>query len=108
MSLEQCPRISVDSLIREVKKELKVSLLQSRLEAMGVRIELCSSDTRFNGKRIWFKCPICKSRVGVLFYHPISQLMGCRVCVGVDYKDRRFKGMAEQSKTLTKVSYNKG
>ena len=108
LSLEQCPRMSVDSLIREVKQELKESLLHSKLEAMGVKIELCSSNTRFKGKRIWFKCPVCKSRVGILFYHPISEYIGCRKCVGADYKDRRYKGMVEQTKTLTKVSYNKG
>lgn len=97
ITVEQCPKIAINSLLREVRTELKCFILKSKLEAMGVEIELSSSPTRFNGLRLWFKCPICKLRVGVLFLHPVNELLACRLCLGIDYKARRFKGMLEQN-----------
>jgi hypothetical protein len=33
--------------------------------------------------------------VGILYVHPITHAVGCRTCLGLEYRKRRFKGMAE-------------
>lgn len=70
-------------------------MITSQLKLMGVDIELIATETKFNGVRFWFKCPQCERRVGVLFKHPITQAIGCRLCLNLHYRKQRYKGMAE-------------
>jgi hypothetical protein len=46
---------------------------------------------------LWFKCPLCGSRVGVLFRHPAANTVGCRRCLKLEYRKRRYKGMVENT-----------
>lgn len=92
---ENCRKIEISEILREVKRKLKRQLLKSEIEAEGIAIELTESKTGFGGKRNWFACPICKRRVGVLYKHPVSQGLGCRRCLRLDYRKHRFKGMIE-------------
>lgn len=92
---DQCRQISVESYLKKVKRELKKSLINFQIELEGVNIELATSFTGYKGLRYWFKCPLCGNRVGVLFKHPISQILGCRMCLGLEYRCRRYKGMLE-------------
>lgn len=96
---EQCPKITINTFLDIVKKKLKVELLEVEIKSAGWDIDLVSSSTANGGKRIWFSCPLCESRVGVLYTHPISQLLGCRKCLNLDYSSRRYRGMLEQSMT---------
>lgn len=92
---ENCFKIKVDDLVNKAQKELKIRLLQSQIQALGVDIVLTTSKTKFNGERIWFLCPNCEKRVGILYKHPSEQVIGCRTCLGLKYKAQRFKGMVE-------------
>lgn len=94
---ENCQKISINSLMSEVRKELKVAILQTKLEVMGINVEITSTPTRYKGSRLWFKCPQCNSRVGILFQNPLNGLLGCRLCTGVVYRKQRFKGMLEEN-----------
>jgi hypothetical protein len=69
--------------------------MTSQLKMMGIDVELIAAETRFNGVRFWFKCPLCQRRVGVLFKHPLSQAIGCRLCLNLRYRKQRYKGMIE-------------
>jgi predicted RNA-binding Zn-ribbon protein involved in translation (DUF1610 family) len=60
-------------------------------------IELTPSRTAFGGIRYWFKCPNCGDRVGMLFVQPITRVIGCRKCLGLEYRSRKYKGMIENS-----------
>jgi hypothetical protein len=60
-------------------------------------ISLTVSKTRFNGLRYWFSCPMCQRRVGVLYVHPLTSEVGCRHCLKLDYRSRRYKGMIENN-----------
>ena len=62
---------------------------------MGIDIELIATETKFNGMRFWFKCPQCERRVGVLFKHTITEIIGCRICLNLHYRKQRYKGMVE-------------
>ncbi len=93
--VEECQKISVNGYLRKAKDKLKKSLIACELEIQGMAIELTFSKTKFNGTRYWFKCPCCKKRVGVIFIHPINQKIGCRTCLNLEYKKRRYKGMVE-------------
>lgn len=70
-------------------------LLMSEVEMAGIQLELITSKTGFGGVRYWFKCPLCDRRVGVIFRHPISGQIGCRLCLGLEYRQRRYRGMIE-------------
>jgi hypothetical protein len=65
----------------------------------GIKVELTTSKTYVGGVRYWFKC-LCGRRVGVLFVHPISNILGCRECLGLEYRKRRYKGMEEVKKII--------
>jgi hypothetical protein len=95
--VEDCQRLSISSYLRKAKEKLKDVLINAEIELENLLIELAVSQTRFNGIRYWFKCPQCKGRVGTLFIHPLTKIIGCRECLKLEYKSRRYKRMIENS-----------
>jgi hypothetical protein len=93
--VEECQKIEINSFLRKAKLSLKDTLLKSEITAQGIMLELITSKTGFGGLRFWFKCPICKRRVGTLFAHAVGQNLGCRGCLGLQYRKIRYKGMIE-------------
>lgn len=93
--VEQCRKIRLSDFIRKSKEQIKESLLLASIEADGYNILLNSSITGFGGTRFWFSCPICNKRSGVLYKHPISQILGCRQCLRLDYRKHRYGKMIE-------------
>ena len=88
-------KININDLVRQAQKELKLRLVEGRIEALGINITLSTTQTRFNGKRLWFMCPICNRRTGILYQHSSSERIGCRACLNLKYKKQRFSGMLE-------------
>lgn len=95
--VEECQKISVNLFLREARCGLKKTLISSKLEAQGLAVQLTTSKTGFGGIRYWFECPICKVRIGVLYAHPLNQQIGCRQCLGLEYRKIRYKGMIEMT-----------
>ena len=77
---------------------MKETLIASQIEAADLTVRLTTSRTRF-GERRWFECPACKRRAGVLYQHPLSQVVACRTCLNLKYRKSRYKGMAEEKIT---------
>jgi len=92
---DQCQEIRVADFVRKAKQGLKEALLQSSIEAEGYKLLLNKSKTGYGGERYWFLCINCRKRVGVLYKHPVSEVLGCRTCLGLDYRSHRYKGMIE-------------
>ncbi len=95
--VDECQKISITTYIRQAKAKLKNALLMSTLEMDSKAIELTPSKTSFHGERYWFKCPKCSKRAGTLFVHPLNHEIGCRKCLNLEYRSRRYKGMIEES-----------
>lgn len=95
--VERCQKISVNSYIQEANLILKKAILTSKMN----NVELTTSKTHFNGIRFWFVCPLCKSRSGTLFVHPINSDIGCRKCFGLKYSKSRYKGMVESTDNIS-------
>jgi len=93
--VEECQKIKIKDFLRVCRTELKKVILNSEIETRGLNIGLATSKTCFNGIRFWFVCPMCQKRAGVLFSHPITAGIGCRTCLDLDYRKRRYKGMIE-------------
>lgn len=93
--VDECQQISINTFIRRAKIQLKKTLISSQIEMSGVSIHLAISVTGNGGLRFWFECPLCKKRVGVLYTHPLNQNVGCRKCLGLEYRNQRYKGMVE-------------
>jgi len=91
--VEHTQRVEIDDLVRRARKGLKPRLLEAQIEASGLKVALTTSKTRFGGLRIWFLCPVCNSRRGIIY--KIGEQIGCRLCLGLKYKKQRYKGMAE-------------
>jgi hypothetical protein len=70
------------------------TLLAAEIEAAGTPLSFTTSQSTY-GLRYWLKCPSCAKRAGNLYVHPITAIVGCRTCLGLEYRKRRFKGMAE-------------
>lgn len=95
--VELTEKINVNDLVRQAQKEFKIRFLQAQIEALGIEVQLATSKTRFNGDRLWLICPFCNKRVGTLYKHPSKDLVGCRHCLNMKYKNQRFKGMVESN-----------
>lgn len=93
--VENCQKIKINDFIRSSNEQLKELIIKSSLEAEGFSILLNSSRTGFGGTRLWFSCPICDKRAGILYRHPTSQILGCRTCLKLDYKKHRYSKMIE-------------
>lgn len=93
--VEECQKIRIKSFLKECKSSLKQAIVKSELDVQGKSIPLTSTATGNGGCRYFFICPRCSRRVGVLFNHPLLQEVGCRLCLGLEYKNRRYKGMIE-------------
>lgn len=93
--VEDCHKIKIDDLVRACRAQLKRMALDVEIQQLGLKIDLATSPTRFNGTRFWFACPLCNKKVGVLFQHPHDNRVGCRTCLGLEYAKRRYKGMLE-------------
>lgn len=95
--VEECQKIRIETFLKSYRNKLKELILSYELEALGIRIELTTSKTCYNGTRFWFKCPLCEKRVGVLLKHPLTDQIGCRQCLNLEYRKRLYKGMVEQN-----------
>jgi hypothetical protein len=93
--VEECQKIAISSYLREANDGLRAALISSKLKMEDVSVSLTTSKTVFGGLRYWFKCPICARRAGTLFLHPVTSQIGCRTCLGLEYRSRRYKGMIE-------------
>ena len=94
---EQCQKIKISDFVKSSKEQLKEVLLRSSLEAEGYNVLLSRSKTGFGGSRFWFSCPLCNKRIGVLYKHPVSQILACRTCLGLDYRKHRDGKLTESS-----------
>ncbi len=94
--VENCQKISIVDFSREAKRKMKESFLLAEIEVAGINVGLSTSKTHMGGRRYWFKCP-CGKRVGTLFVHPVSHILGCRACLRLEYRKRRYKGMIESN-----------
>lgn len=93
--VEDCQRVGIKPFLKKYKSNLKGLILSSEIELLDKNIKLTSSKTGNGGHRYWFICPSCQKRMGILFYHPLSHHIGCRTCLNLEYRKRRFKGMIE-------------
>ena len=93
--VEECLKIKIEDFLKRYRHKLKEFILNSELEAAGWNFKLTTSKTHYNGIRLWFKCPVCGLRVGVVFVHPQTNMVGCRRCLQLEYRKRRYKGMIE-------------
>ena len=98
--VEECQKIRIEDFLKSYRNKLKELILTSELEALGLKIELATSKTCYNGIRFWFKCPLCERRVGVLLKYPLTNEIGCRQCLNLEYRKRKYKGMIEGENLL--------
>ncbi len=92
---ENTQRININDLVSQALKELKLRLVEAQIEALGYSVSFTTSRTRFNGNRLWFICPFCSRRVGILYQQVTIKSLACKSCLGLKYKKQRFKDMIE-------------
>jgi len=64
--------------------------INGEVQKSGVRVPLDYTDCNYGGQRIWWKCPNCYRRVGVLYLSHFH--LRCRTCLNLTYRDRQAKG----------------
>ena len=92
---DSIPKVSINRLVGQVKREFKAKLMQSQIKVLGLRVGLTTSKTRFSGDRLWFVCPLCNRRCESIYRHGSREIVGCRHCLNVRYRKQRYKGMIE-------------
>jgi hypothetical protein len=94
--VEDCERVAISDFFKLYKEKLKIMLMHMELDMLGiVNVRITSSKIKSGGTRYWFVCPFCSKRAGVLFRHPIENRVGCRKCLKLEYRKRRYRGMIE-------------
>lgn len=93
--VEDCQGVSIKGLLDQYKVALKTQTLSANIGSQD--ISLTTSKAGISGIRYWFSCPLCQRRVGIIYVHPITNQVGCRHCLGLDYRSRRYKGMVENN-----------
>lgn len=93
--VENCQKIRVDEVIGQAISQTKQHIVEAGVQISDHSVQLTTTKTQFGGQRAWFICPICQRRCGVLLQHPISNEIGCRRCLGLGYRNQRYKGMVE-------------
>jgi hypothetical protein len=91
--VESYQKLNINELVDNAQKQLKLRLVEAQIDVLGITINLMTSKTRFNGERIWFQCPRCNRRSGIILRN--ENLIGCRQCLSLKYKKQRYKGMIE-------------
>lgn len=91
-TVESCQKISVNQLVRTATKDLKKRIVEAQIEALGIPVSLTTSKTKFSGTRLWFECPACGRRVGVI-YKNHSNVLGCLKCLRLIYQQQKYRGM---------------
>ena len=95
ITVENCRRISVSEYLKHLGTKCEEVVLGSVVEVMRTTAHLTATPVHFGGVRFWFLCPHCACRIGVLLIHPLAARVGCRRCLDVEYRAKRFKGMVE-------------
>lgn len=95
ITLEQCQKFDINTLVREFARNSKKMLVEGQIKSLGRQISCTTTKTNYSGKRLWFICPSCNRRVGTVYLHPITNVVGCCKCLRLPYKSSRFKGMIE-------------
>jgi hypothetical protein len=88
-------KINVNDLVRQASKEVKLRLLEGKVEVLGLDLDFTTTKTRLGGERLWFVCPQCGRRVGVIYKQASQEKIGCFRCLNLKYRKQRFKGMLE-------------
>ncbi len=88
--LENCQKIRINDYIRQARNSLKKAIIEAQITADGQNITFTTSTSHLGGSRLWFECPACKSRVGIIYKNPINLQLMCRKCIGALYKKQRY------------------
>lgn len=90
---ENYQKIRIEDYLRQARNSLKKAIVEAQITAGEHTITLTTSKTHYGGDRLWFECPQCNKKRGVLYLSPIDRRMVCRKCIGLIYRQQRFKGM---------------
>ncbi len=94
--VEECQKIRIDTVVRQARKDILGTLIHGMVEIGGIQIGITNYPLHHGGKRLWFVCPLCNQPCGIIYSHPIQKNhIGCRACLNLEYKCRRYKGMLE-------------
>ncbi len=94
---DQCEQIKISDVFKRVKTGY-IRCLKEKMVVNGGNISLKKSSVNNGGVRYWFACPLCGVRCGILYKSPLGENIGCRKCLNLDYRSRRYKGMIENIK----------
>lgn len=94
--VENCQRMRIQDVFKSSYKTWKENLGKTGLIKIdGINIKFSQSTMAHGGTRLWFTCPACKRRCSVIHQHPVTEQIGCRICLKLSYKKQRYKGMIE-------------
>jgi hypothetical protein len=91
--VEQCGKVSITEIVRDIKSEIIRLRLKEKIEILSQNIKITTTPCNFGGQRYWFACPDCQKRCGTLYTNPINNKLSCRECHGLKYMKSRFNKM---------------
>lgn len=96
--VENCQKVSIIDVVSQLRSQMNKSMIEADVVINNTKIRLVSSSLYHGGERLWLECPLCQLPVGIVFQHPVqNELVGCRKCLQLEYRSRRYKGMVEET-----------
>lgn len=81
--VEECNRLAI-SAIEDI--DINDHQIEINTQIVGLTTTKCY----FGGERVWFLCPACSRRIGVLYRPPLKPVFLCRHCHDLTYELRRY------------------
>lgn len=70
------------------KSERYIDLLLSPDSTITQSVRLATTSCNLGRVRLWFTCPDCGRRVGVLYFNEEFYAYSCRICLNLTYKSK--------------------
>ncbi len=62
--VENCRKVRINDIVKACRAQLKKMALDVEIKELGLKVDLATSKTCFNGTRFWFACPLCNKKSG--------------------------------------------
>jgi hypothetical protein len=83
------PAIDADDMLRPLQNPKPVGITWPDGEQSTFNVALTFTPSNFNGERVWFRCPRCRTRCRKLYADCINRVLGCRHCLRLRYRSQQ-------------------
>lgn len=85
---DQFTAIDVDDLLKPISDPSEIAVKWEDGTTSTFQISVTFTQTAFDGRRAFFKCPRCQRRSRKLYVNGLYKILACRCCLGLRYRSQ--------------------